>query len=803
MTNFTLQLLHIADGEAGLLAAKTAPKLAALVDAFDNSFKNTLILSGGDNFIPSPFLSAGTDPSLNTLLGTTAFARADIAIHNAIGIQASGIGNHEWDLGSGVFVDAVRSSGNWVGAQFALLTANLDFTSDSAVRAIADASLGGSATNTFINKEITDLKGKIAPSAVLTMDGGKIGIVGATTQLIESISSPSGTEVKGFPFGPGPNGEKDDMDLLAAQLQPVIDGLIAQGINKIVLISHLQQISNEQLLASKLKGVDIILAAGSNTRLGDADDIAVAFPGHTASFEGTYPISTAGADGKPLVIVNTDNEYTYLGRLVVDFDVNGEIISGSIKANSAINGAYAATDMNVAKAWGVTEAQISTTAFAAGTKGAAVSSITNAVQSVINAKDGSIFGYTNVYLEGERSFVRGQETNLGNLTADANALSLKKALGGAGDSEFIVSFKNGGGIRAQIGSVSSAGGSSEKLPPTANPDTGKLSGGVSLLDVENSLRFDNKLMAFETDAAGLKALLENGVTSWPNQGRFAQVGGITFSWNPDKPAGSRISDIALIDTTGNVTLRLYDDGILQAGIPNKFQVVTLNFLANGGDGYSSKQIGDNFRYLLDNGKLSAIVDEAADFTAANVISNYTSGSLLLGEQQALRDYMQTFHSTKNVAFNAGDTTEALDTRIQNLSTRSDTVLKGAALDAADRLVYSAYDIAFNRRPDESGYIFWANSLASGKLTIDKLLENFLKSNEFSASSAPANSTKIFVEKLYMNALDRTADTSGLAYWTRVIDENVSSRTEVALAFMNSSEHTKLVGADFTSASWLG
>ena len=66
-----------------------------------------------------------------------------------------------------------------------------------------------------------------------------------------------------------------------------------------------------------------------------------------------------------------------------------------------------------------------------------------------------------------------------------------------------------------------------------------------------------------------------------------------------------------------------------------------------------------------------------------------------------------------------------------------------------------------------------------------------------------NSTKIFVEKLYMNALDRTADTSGLAYWTRVIDENVSSRTEVALAFINSAEHSKLVGADFTSASWLG
>ncbi len=108
------------------------------------------------------------------------------------------------------------------------------------------------------------------------------------TQLIEGISSPSGTEVKGFPTGPGPNGERDDMDLLAAQLQPVIDGLIAQGINKIVLISHLQQITNEQLLATKLRGVDIILAAGSNTRLGDANDTAVP-PGTCGQFPGALP----------------------------------------------------------------------------------------------------------------------------------------------------------------------------------------------------------------------------------------------------------------------------------------------------------------------------------------------------------------------------------------------------------------------------------------------------------------------------------------------------------------------------------
>ncbi len=793
--NFTLQLLHLADGEAGLLASKTAPNLAALVDAFDG-YANTLILSGGDNFIPGPFLSAGSDPSLNAVIGATSIARPDIAIHNAIGVQASGIGNHEWDLGSNVYADALRSSGAWPGAQFVSLSANLDFTGDSAIRTLADASLGGTSTNAFAGKEAAELKGRIAPSAVVTMSGQKIGLVGATTQLIEGISSPSGTEVKGFPNGPGPNGEKDDMDLLAAQLQPVIDNLIAQGLNKIVLISHLQQITNEQLLATKLKGVDIILAAGSNTRLGDANDTAVAFPGHAANFQGTYPLTATAADGKTTLIVNTDNEYTYLGRLVVDFNAAGEIVTDSLTANSTLNGAYAATTANVAAAWGVTESALATTAFANGTKGAAVASITNAVQSVINAKDSTIFGFTNVYLEGERSFVRGQETNLGNLTADANTFVLQKALG-ASDGSFLVSLKNGGGIRAQIGAVSSAGGSAEKLPPLANPDTGKASGGVSLLDVENSLRFDNKLMAFDTDAAGLKAILEHGVAAWPNQGRFPQLGGVSFSWDPDLAPGSRIKDIALIDANGNATVRAYNDGVLQSGAPSKITVVTLNFLANGGDGYPIKQVADNFRYLLDNGKLSASVDEALDFTATNVISQYaTGGTNLLGEQQALKDYMQTFHATRDKAFSAADTPESMDMRIQNLNERTDGILKGTGFDAVDQFVYSLYDVAFNRKPDAGGFIHWTNVLSTGAVTNRQVADLFF-------SLAPSSNGEALVRSLYQNALGRGPDAEGLGFWTRGLSNGTAKASDIALELIKSSEHVNLVGTEFQAAAWLG
>jgi 2',3'-cyclic-nucleotide 2'-phosphodiesterase (5'-nucleotidase family) len=151
---------------------------------------------------------------------------------------------------------------------------------------------------------------------------------------------------------------------------------------------------------------------------------------------------------------------------------------------------------------------------------AQVKALTDAVQSVITAKDGSVYGYADVYLEGERIAVRNQETNLGNITADANAYALERALGGVAAQTYIVSLKNGGGIRAQIGAISApkADGTVDKLPPD---------GGVSQLDVENSLRFNNQLMSFETTPAGLKAILEHGVASLGSQGRFPQLSGVS------------------------------------------------------------------------------------------------------------------------------------------------------------------------------------------------------------------------------------------------------------------------------------
>jgi Ca2+-binding RTX toxin-like protein len=426
-------------------------------------------------------------------------------------------------------------------------------------------------------------------------------------------------------------------------------------------MSHLQQIAFEVELATLLTDVDIILAAGSNTRLGDETDVAVAFPGHAADFAGPYPLVAEDADGGTTLIVNTDNEFTYLGRLVVEFDAEGNIITDSL--DPAINGATAATRENVAAAWGVSEAELDATAFAEGTKGAEVKEITDAVQAVIAAKDGEIWGYTDVYLEGERNQVRNQETNFGNLTADANAYAAQQALGAEA---LVVSLKNGGGIRTAIGTVDVVSG--EKDPPIANPSAGKPEGAVSTLDIENSLRFNNRLVVFDTSAAGLKAILEHGFASLGNQGRFPQLGGLSISYDPDLPAGARVLSVAAIDENGDIVARIIEDGEVSASAPALISVVTLSFLAQGGDGYPIKANGENFRYLLEDGTLGPALDEATDISVA------PTGAL--GEQQALKEFLQEFHGTPAEAFDEADTATSGDTRIQNLDARDDTVLDG-------------------------------------------------------------------------------------------------------------------------------
>jgi 2',3'-cyclic-nucleotide 2'-phosphodiesterase (5'-nucleotidase family) len=667
--DFTLQVLHASDLEGGVDALDRAANFAAIVEAVEGyeGADASLTLSAGDNYIPGPFFNAAADRATfrdggvfndfyNDLFGLAEGegygglreegGRADISIMNAIGFDASALGNHEFDAGTDsveqIIEEDFRGDGlgddRWVGAQFPYLSSNLDFSADGDLGNLFTSSiLPTSAFETGPDQSAagnSDIP-KIAPATFVQVDGERIGVVGATTQLLATISSPGATTVIG--------GGGNDMAQLATLIQPQVDMLSALGSDKIVLVSHLQQLALEQELAGLLDGVDVIIAGGSDSLLANDDDPLRS--GDVA--DEAYPVIETSSTGDPVAIVSTDGEYSYVGRLVVVFDADGKLIGDDgepladiDQLDLSVNGPIKTEDADVAALWGSVEASR-----ADGTKAELVQRIVEAVQGVVTAKDGNVVGETTVYLDGRRESVRTEETNFGNLSADANLAEAQ-----AYDSSVVVSIKNGGGIRAPIGEIDTDG---NLLPPQANPLSGKLDGQVSQLDIENTLRFNNGLTLLTLTAEELAAVIEHAVAeSGPGAtpGQFAQIGGARFSYDPTQAAGSRVESLEIVAGDGTVTDTIVSGGAIQGDPSRTLRIVTLNFLAGGGDGYpfpatDRVDLGD---VLTDPG--------ASDFAPAG------------SEQDALAEFMIAEHGIgAGTPFSEAETDPADDQRIVDLS----------------------------------------------------------------------------------------------------------------------------------------
>lgn len=615
---FQLQLLHFADVDGGRNIIDNAPRFSAILNKFRSEMKdNTIVLSSGDNWIPGPEYNVAADKSLNATLGKASSGHAHVAWLNALGVQASVIGNHELDLGTKSFAKLLTAKDAWQGAAFPYLATNLDFTSDKNTKPLIgqDGALN------------TALGGKLSAYTVVMVGKERIGVIGASTPTLSKITSTGDLKVQ--------PSNADDIDALAALIQADADALTAKGINKIILLAHMQKIVVEKALASKLKNVDIIVAGGSNTILADQNDRLRT----KDSAQGTYPLSYKGKDGNPVLVVNTDGDYTYLGRLVADFDKNGVLLTD--KLDDKINGAYATDEK------GLQDLKLSSNDAIPKVK-----AISTELKKALSTRAGNIVGYTNVYLNGERRGVRQEETNLGNLSADAN-LAYAKTI----DSKTSISLKNGGGIRAAIGACIVPPGSTgqavcgaPKAVEGISPDK-----AISQLDLEIAFRFNNNLTLVTVNGDLLHKVLEHSVKDVENMaGAFPQVAGLDFTFDPKLAKGKRITTLNATDSSGN-TVAIVKGGKLQdKGAKTDFRLVTLGFLAGGGDGYPyPKKDTEAF-------KAFNLVNLEKEGTKSGKATFADDGT----EQDALAEYLLKHHGTAAKAYNVADTPKDKDTRIR-------------------------------------------------------------------------------------------------------------------------------------------
>lgn len=630
--NFELQLLHFADVDGGGTAAMSnVDDFSALVAYFRSRMpEQTVLVSSGDNYIPGPIFQASEDSRMDAVIGVAGEGRGETEIQNQLGVQVSAVGNHDLDTGPAGFAGTIAPDGDYTGARYPYISANIDFTAASET---ADLVVEG-------GQEAADIGGRIAPSTVITVNDERIGFVGAVTPTLPQITSTGTLEVFPRDF------TRDEAGLvaLAASLQPEINALIESGINKVILLSHMQVLDVERALAPLLEGVDIIIGGGSNTILADSNDVIR--EGDTPG--GDYPEIYDSASGEPVLLVNTGADYSYLGRLVVEFDDGGRVITDSV--NPAQSGAWAAIP-------GVIDPLQSEPIDG-------VVAVASVIREILGELDGSAFGITNVFLDGRRSFVRSQETNLGNLSADAN-LWYGRAL--VGDSNPpLVSVKNGGGIRAPIGRIVSPPGSTsadqiQLLPPAGN-DFGKPEGGVSQLDIQTAFAFNNGLAVVTMTAAELHDLVEEMI-----KGNFTHTAGLRVEFDPSAQArsdgdtnlggtggtdGERVRKLeVLVDPeAADVANRwdlVVDGGTLQGDPTRTFRVLALDFLAKCAavtDGTANCGSGWPFNgltapeYLLLN-------DSFADADPGQAGFSNTGG-----EQDAFAEFMQAFHPDQDRAY---------------------------------------------------------------------------------------------------------------------------------------------------------
>jgi hypothetical protein len=104
-------------------------------------------------------------------------------------------------------------------------------------------------------------------------------------------------------------------------------------------------------------------------------------------------------------------------------------------------------------------------------------------------------------------------------------------------------------------------------------DTLYPAGDITDLLIKQILPFGNTIVELEISGSTLLDALENGVSDFETlEGRFPQVSGMKYTWDPGAAAGNRIESI-MIDETPLDESATYTLG-------------TNNFMADGGDGYN-------------------------------------------------------------------------------------------------------------------------------------------------------------------------------------------------------------------------
>ena len=256
-------------------------------------------------------------------------------------------------------------------------------------------------------------------------------------------------------------------------IQQAVDEARAEGADYVVLLSHVGETPqsmgfSSHRLVNNTRGIDVVLDGHSHEIFENA--------------------KATNLDGKEITVTQTGTQFANIGKLLITPD--GKLVTKLIKSDDI---PY---------------------------ENAEITAVTDSIRQMVKVVTSKVVAHSDYRLvvsdENKQWIVRGEETNAGDLVADAYRHAMKAEIG----------FENGGGIRNDI-----------------------LAGDIAYGDIIGMLPYDNTLRRIAVTGQQLKDMLTRCTALVPVlDGNFPQCSGLRFTVHSQS---HQVSDIEVLQDDGS------------------------------------------------------------------------------------------------------------------------------------------------------------------------------------------------------------------------------------------------------------
>ncbi len=501
---------------------------------------------GGADFMAAHVAALKKQNSLNVVVGagdligatplisSLFFDEPSIETLNRIGLEFTSVGNHEFDKGSAELLRLQNGGCKTTGG----IT---DPNSCKGATVGTPVPFEGAKYKWLSANVVSTATGKTLLPAygIKTFNNTRVAFIGMTLKATPTIVTPTG--VAGLEF-------RDE----AATVNALIPELRAQGIESIVVLVHEGGFQTGTL--SDINGCEGNLAGSAIAsivkQLDNAVDLVIS--GHTHA---AYNCMLPNASGRNISVTSS----SAFGRVLTDVDLTIDPNTGDISKVVANNRLVVRNDPAI-------------------TADTVVAKIVDAYKNLVSPIANTVLGAITADLSNGRT---DGACNMpaGDLIADSQLAATQPATFG----NAVVAFMNGGGVRSPGFTFASS---------AANEGNGNVTYGEAF----TVQPFGNSLVTMSLTTQNIKDFLEEQFAGCLGQSttatRFAlPSAGFKYTWDGAKACGARISNVTLRNGSASETL-VDASGVVQ-NPAKSYRVTVNNFMADGGDGYSTLLKGTN------------------------------------------------------------------------------------------------------------------------------------------------------------------------------------------------------------------